>query len=86
MIAAAGWLLFVIAVVLLAWARNDREQEYQRGVLAGQRQAELAHGWHQPVDGDTNPAAVPEPRRRSPNRQPRAEMQPEPFRRSVFYD
>ncbi|MEU4558608.1 hypothetical protein AB0F72_09460 [Actinoplanes sp. NPDC023936] len=74
----AGWAgLLLSLLVRTGWA-------YRRGLLAGQRQAELTHGWHQHVPGDPNPSEVPKPRRRSPNRQVKREPAPPP--RPVFHD
>jgi hypothetical protein len=59
----AFWLLAcTVGVVLHLLLAHST---YQRGVLDGQRQAELAHSWHPPVNG----APTPTPRRRSPDEQ-----------------
>ena len=68
------WLWFVGSVLSLSLLFGFGlffalgKAEYQRGLVAGEFQANLTHGWHQPVPGDPNPPVLPSPRR-SPNEQ-----------------
>ncbi|BAL87369.1 hypothetical protein AMIS_21490 [Actinoplanes missouriensis 431] len=80
----------MIAVLLALWAGLllsfliRTRWAYRRGLLAGQRQAELTHGWYQPVPAGRNPATVPDrKRRRSPDR--KAAREPKPLDRPVFH-
>jgi hypothetical protein len=53
------------ALIMFAFCRVRRANDRITWILRGQAQAELSHGWHQPVDG--SPVATP--RRRSPDEQ-----------------
>lgn len=71
------WFGCAVAVLLLSSLGGGAlfvllgERAYRRGVLAGQHQAELAHGdWHPAVLGlSWNRPEVPRSRRRSPDHQ-----------------
>lgn len=71
----AVWVSAAVVVLLLGvfsgWLafRRLAGREFQRGVLAGQLQAELLHGWHPPIDADAASVRSDQPRRRSPNEQ-----------------
>jgi hypothetical protein len=71
----SGWLVF----------RRLAAREYQRGLLAGELQAKLLHGWHAPVDADAASVRADQPRRRSPNEQFVWRAPAPPSERPVFY-
>jgi hypothetical protein len=72
----SGWLVF----------RRLAAREYQRGLLAGQLQAELLHGWHPPVNADAAAVKSDQPRFRSPNEQFVSRPPVQRLKRPVLHD
>lgn len=88
----AVWVSAAVAVPLLAALagyatfRVLARREFQRGVLAGELQARLVHGWHAPVDADAASVRAEQPRFRSPNEQFVWRPPVQPRSRPVYHD
>jgi hypothetical protein len=82
----AGCLLVGVSGGLFAF-RLRLEATYQRGLLAGQHQAEQAHSdWHPVLSADAwNKPDPPRGRHRSPDRKAAKPVAPQPIR-PVLYD